>query len=262
MFIFISYTIKKYNKFFLTFPKHSGMNRSMLGKKRQKTVEPDKGPDPEKPVGRLPAPPVEPTGTQSPPPRPPKFRKHLKRLIIAMLVIVVLTGGGFAGYTFFLKKQAGRHYVEKALSHVTLPPEMMKFCFDNLPGLFDEFQRFSLGVTRLDREIQRLETIAATYPDQSAIADKEKKIWAGTRNQSLKNFEKLEKQVRQIYVTFQVNPETGRTMLDQERQALLQRATEILEPVLALTDQMPATAPPSDNGWVKKAIDTIKQLFT
>lgn len=246
---------------FFDFFQTLGYEQSMFGKKKEKTVESDKGPDPKKTAKKKPAPPGESPGEKTPSSRSSKLRKRLKHIILAMLVLAILAGGGFAGYTFFLNKETGRHYVKKELSHITLPPEMMKFCFENLPDLFDEFQRFSLEMTRLDDEIQRIEAIAAAYPDQSAIADKEKKIWTNARTRSLKNFEKIENRVRQIYVTFQINRETGTARLDQERPELLQQTTEILEPVLALTDRIQTTGLPPEGGWVKKIIYKIKHLF-
>ncbi|ACN15284.1 hypothetical protein HRM2_21860 [Desulforapulum autotrophicum HRM2] len=246
---------------FFDFFQALGYERCMFGKKKEKTVESDKGPDLKKTAEKKSSAPGESPVTRGPSPRSLKFRKRLKYIIIAMLVLCVLVGGGFAGYTFFLNKETGRHYVEKELAHITLPPEMMKFCFQNLPDLFDEFQRFSLEMTRLDREIQRIEAIAAAYPDQSSIADKEKKIWTSARTRSLKNFEKIESRVRQIYVTFQINLETGTTRLDQERPELLQQTTEIIKPILALTDRIKTTGQPPDGGWVKKTIYKIKHLF-
>ncbi len=234
----------------------------MFGKKKEHAVESDKGADPKKPAENILPPPGESPGTAETAPRSPKFRKRLKQIILAVLVMAILGGGGFAGYTLFLKKGTGRHYVEQELSHVTLPPEMMKFCFDNLPDLFNGFQQFSREMIRLDGEIQRMEAIAAAYPDQSAIVDREKKIWTGARARSLKSFEKIETRIRQVYVTVQVNPETGRARLDQERQELLQQTVEILEPVLTLTDRIRTTGQPPGNGWVKRIIYTIKHLFS
>lgn len=137
---------------------------------------------------------------------------------------------------------------------------MLKFCFSNLTDLYDAFQTFNSEVTHLDREIQRIESIGTTYPAQTAIADKEKKIWSNARKRSMDSFAKIERQVRQIYVTFKVNPEAGRVKLDQERRELVEQTVEPLETLIALTQRI-KTDDESPDGVVKKIIYKIKQLF-
>lgn len=194
--------------------------------------------------------------------KPKKLRNRLKKIIIGILVLGILAGGGFAGYTFYFKKETGgRQYIEQELSHVTLPQEMMKFSFDTLPELYDSFVQFSSEIKLLETEIQRIETIGTTYPDQAAIADKEKKIWENTKNKAIQNFEKLEKKVRNIYVTAQVNRESGQTKITEEKNELTATAKEILEPVMALTEKLKLNKEPMPKDFIKKNIYKIKKRF-
>ena len=187
-------------------------------------------------------------------------KRLLKRIILAILAVALLAGAGFAGYSMFIKKDTERRYVEKDLPHVTLPPEMLKFCFDNLADIYDSLHKFSLELTRLDQEIQRIESIGAAYPDQAVIADREKKIWSNARKRSLDSFAKIELQIRQIYVTFKVNPEAGRVRLVQEQTELVQQTVEPLKTLMTLTERINAAEQPP-SGWVKKTIFKIKNLF-
>ena len=226
----------------------------MFKKKKNKAIESDKDTALQKADEK-----DAPDQSEKPPKKP---RKRLKKIIIGILVLAVLGGGGFAGYTFYFKKETtGRQYTEKELSHVTLPPEMIKFSFDNLPELYDAFVQFNDEIKLLETEIQRIETIGTTYPDQVSIADKEKKIWESTKNKALKNFEKIEKKVRDLYVTLQVNRESGQTKLNEEKNDLNASAKEILDPITALTEKLKANQEPVPRGFIKKNIYRIKKRF-
>ncbi|MDY0219716.1 MAG: hypothetical protein RBR67_01060 [Desulfobacterium sp.] len=193
--------------------------------------------------------------------RPLITKRLLKRITLAILAIALLAGAGLTGYSLLTKENTGRKYVKKELPHVTLPPEMLKFCFDNLTDIYDALQKFSLEITRLDREIQRIESIGAAYPDQAAIADREKKIWSSVRKRSLDSFTKIEQQIRQIYVTFKINPEAGRSRLNQERTELVEQTTDPLETLMALTGRIKTDEQPP-LGFIKKVIYKIKNLFS
>jgi hypothetical protein len=228
----------------------------MLGKKKDKPVKQGKETT-EKPQKAT----DQKSGGEVSTKKPLITKRLLKRITLAILAVAILAGAGFAGYSFLIKKDTGRHYVKKDLPHVTLPPEMLEFCFNNLTDTYDAFEKFSLEVTRLDREIQRIESIATAYPDQAAIAEREKKIWSNARKRSLDSFAKIEQQIRQIYVTFKVNPEAGRIRLDQERTELVEQTIEPLETLMALTQRIKTDDQPPD-GLVKKIIYKIKKLFS
>jgi len=240
----------------------------MIGKKKDKKVESDTPPEKvipankkqEKASGRKLKTPVRAEPLVEDEKKPKKSRKNLTRVIIGVLILAILASAGFMAYKLFFGKKTGRNYVAKELQHITLPPEMMKFSFENLPDLYDTFLLFDIQITLLDREIERIETIGVNYPDQAAIAKDEKKVWESLRKKSVDNFEKIENRVKAIYVTFQVNQESGKTRIDEEKAELANDAKGILEPVTALTQKLkPSEELP--NGLIGRTIHRFKELF-
>ncbi|MBI9090403.1 MAG: hypothetical protein JEZ12_14400 [Desulfobacterium sp.] len=240
------------------------MNITMFGKKKNKENTSDTAPEPEKSgkgkpgKGKQKATDETPATTKKPK-KKPGF--SLKKAFLIVTLLTVLASAGFAGYTFFFKKETGRTYTAQDLPHVTLPREMVKFSFENLPDLYEAFVRFNKEIALLDGEIERIETIGATYPDQSAIANKEKKIWADARKKSVNSFGKIEKSVKALYVTFQVNPASGKARMDEEKAGLATNANQALEPVTALTDRIKATNEAVPHGLVKGTLHKLKKKF-
>lgn len=220
----------------------------MFGKKKNKDKKADKG----KTEDEAPATPKKPKK---------KPRVSLKKAFLIVTLLAVLASAGFAGYTFFFKKETGRTYTAQDLPHVNLPREMVKFSFENLPDLYGAFVRFNKEITLLDGEIERIETIGATYPDQADIANKEKKTWADARKKSVKSFAKIEKSVKALYVTFQVNPASGKARVEEEKTVLATSANTALEPVTALTNRIKATEEEVPRGLVKGTLHKLKKKF-
>jgi len=255
-------------EFFLTFSKLSCMNINMIGKKKDKKIEADIPPEKsipgekkqEKASGRKLKDPVKAEPLAEGEKKPKKSRKNLKRAIIGVLILAILASAGFMAYKIFSGKKPGRSYVAQELPHITLPAEMMKFSFENFPDLYDAFLLFEIQITLLDREIERIETIGTTYPDQAAIAKNEKKIWEELRKNSVDSFKKIENRVKAIYVTFQVNQESGKTKINEEKTELANDAKGILEPVTALTQRLKASEE-VPRGLIRKTIYKLKQLF-
>ena len=115
------------------------MKRIMFGKKKDKNnntsrvLKPMKSAKKQNKTTIEAEPPAEP----SPPPR-----ITLKRVMTAIILLAVATSAGFAANTFLFHKEEGRRYVARELPYVNLPPEMMKFSFENLPDLYDAFLIF------------------------------------------------------------------------------------------------------------------------
>ncbi|MCP4114391.1 MAG: hypothetical protein GY737_03110 [Desulfobacteraceae bacterium] len=231
----------------------------MLGKKKKKETKSDKAPEAKKTArGKKKAADEAPKAPAKP---KKKSRFSVKKAFLIVTLLAVLASAGFAGYSLFFKKETGRIYTARALPHVTLPQEMVKFSFDKLPDFYDTLVLFNREIALLDGEIQRIETIGATYPDQSGIANKEKKIWQDARKKCVQNFAKIEKSVKALYVTFQVNPESGLARLEEEKAELTAGANEALEPVIALTERIKATREEVPQGLVKGTIHKLKKKF-
>ena len=193
----------------------------------------------------------------------PKKKRNLKRLIFILLIILSLAAAGFAVYKFYFapKGEVEKKYVKQNLEHVKLPDEIFKFTFDNLPELYDKFILFNNEILLVDGELARLNAIAKQYPGQTKIIDKEKKVWEKVRKGGFKTFEKIEKKLETIFVSFKVNRETGRKLMDDSGKDLISSAAQALKPMEELTERLKTDTPPSQ-GFIKDTLHKITSKFS
>lgn len=194
---------------------------------------------------------------------PKKKRFSIKKLLMILVVLIILGGGGYAGYLFFFaeKDPDQRVYSNTPLTHLTLPKEMLRFSFDHFPGLYDAFLVFEAEANLFDAEIQRIEAIAAKYPDQKKIAEAQKKIWEKGKNTLLKEFARFEKPVKEIFVLFQVNPEQGRAQIDARSKELATSAQAALKTAQEQTQTIKARMPQAPDGLIQGTVHKLKKKF-
>lgn len=220
-----------------------------------------KGTGSSKKAKEAPAPP--PAAAQTPAAPPKKKRFSIKKLIVTLVILGLLGGGGFAGYTFFFKPKGPEQRVYKAvpLAHLTLPKEMLKFTFTHFPDLYDAFIQYETEVSLFENEIQRIDAIAAKYPEQQKIADRQKKIWEKGKNTLLKEFAKLEKPVKETFVLYQVNPKQGQEQIDSTAKDLSTSAQDALKAAQELTEQIKAMTPKAPEGMIRGTLYKLKKKF-
>ncbi|MCG8615373.1 MAG: hypothetical protein MI802_04095 [Desulfobacterales bacterium] len=192
-----------------------------------------------------------------------KKRFSIKKLIFILLILGALGGAGFFVYTLWFKapEPEVRQYRQVALEHVNLPPEMLKFSFDQFPALYDALLAFNKEVQRFDREIARIEAIGAKYPEQKKIADNQKKVWDKGKNTLLKEFAKLEKPVKETYVLYQVNPAQGREQINARTKDLTSAAQAAVQAAQEQTKELGELPDATPEGLIQETIDKIKKLF-
>ena len=165
-----------------------------------------------------------------------------EKFLIIVIVLGVLGGGGFAAYTFFFSgagDESGRApYKPQTLSHVQLPEEMRRFCYERLPELYDAILEYNAQMTLLNEKIAQIEAVAQKYPGEAKIADKEKKVWEKTRDTLEKSFNKLEKPVKESYVLFRVNQEAGLATVEEKKQDLTKTAADALALAKEMTEKL------------------------
>ena len=102
-----------------------------------------------------------------------KKRLPVKLIVIIFLVLIAVAGSGFVVYKFWFSAKPDENakpvYKTIALSHVSLPEEMLKFSFDHFPKLYDALVMFNGEMSLIEQEIERIEQIAATYPEQDKL---------------------------------------------------------------------------------------------
>ena len=185
-----------------------------------------------------------------------------KKRILIFFLLLFLGGGGYVGYTMFFAKTEGQPvYSKKKMEHVTLPEEMLRFCFDHFPPFYQALLSYNSEINIFNTEIQRIEAIGQKYPEQLKIADREKKVWEKSRDTLVKSFSKLEKPVREIYVLYQVNPEQGKAMVSERGQELAQTAEEALAAAREQSDTLKQDQEPVPDGFFQGLIYKVKKKF-
>ena len=193
----------------------------------------------------------------------PEKKSFLKKLIIIFLLLGILGGGGFFAYMKFFSGggKDGRVYQKGTLAHVSLPEEMLKFCFNRMPDLYDFLLAYDAEAGMYEAEIIRIEQIAAKYPDQQKIAEAQKKVWEKGKATLVKSFEKLEKPIKETYVLFQVNEVKGQEKVEASARQLAQAAKEALEKSNELTASLKQAMDQAPEGLIKGTVYKLKKKF-
>ncbi len=163
---------------------------------------------------------------------PPREKKPsvLKKLLLLTIAAAILAGAGFlVFYFFFYDTDTTLVYPDKKMPHVSLPDEMLRFCFANMPDVYESLTEYDKDIQAFDREIQRIVAVGQKYPDQMRITDREKKVWEKSRASLEKSFSKIQKSIREYYVLYQVNVQDGGRVIEEQKQELSRMAGEFLE---------------------------------
>ncbi len=192
-----------------------------------------------------------------------KFPKGLfkKKILIPILAILVI-GGSLAGYfIFFTSDKSGPVYSETKLSHVNLPQEMLKFCFDFFPDLYQAFLGYDREMATFNAEIDRINAVGQKYPEQAKIVLREKKVWEKSQNTLIKSFLKVEKPVKEIFVLHQVNPEQGKAMIGERQEDLTKTAQDALEKAREQSRSLRKDQEPVPDKFFPGLIYKLKKIF-
>ncbi len=211
-----------------------------------------------------------PTGSDTPPPEEKKIKKRIKALLskklvfVYILTLIALGAASLVVYKLhFAPKdpetlKASYHKLE--LKHISLPEEMVKFCFDNFPDLYAAILTCNNEIILMDKEIARIDNIAKKYPEQGKIAEKEKAVWEKTKINLQKGFLKIEKPVKEIYVLFRVNQEQAMIQINEKNKELTEIAGAALAPAQELTQKLPPEEMPPE-GLIKGTLYKLKKKF-
>lgn len=182
---------------------------------------------------------------------PKKKRKiPFKKIFIFFLIITLLVGGGAAVFYIYFTDKPGE--IKKS----GLSKEILVFTFNFMPGVHTGIKSLNDEIIITEKEIERIKEIEKEYPDQEKITTSEKKIWDKNLLILTSFLVKQEKEIKDIYVSYQVNKETGQKLVDEKKEALATASTEVITPSTVLTEKIKAIE--AAKGFLDKIKDFLK----
>lgn len=163
-----------------------------------------------------------------------KKRSPAKKLLILFIVLIVVSSVSIPAYLFFVSKKPA------SIRTSTLPAEIISFCFNKLPDLYTSLLALDEEIRLTQREIDRINAVGDTYPDQKKIAENELKGWTGNLKALTKCMTDYEKELQVLYVSFRVNTESGKALMDKSKEPLNQKVETVITQSKTLTDKLRA----------------------
>ncbi|MCK5542436.1 MAG: hypothetical protein KAI40_07060 [Desulfobacterales bacterium] len=186
----------------------------------------------------------------------------IKKLIIFSVIFILIMGSGFVVYKiYFSSSNDPIVYKSITLKSVDLPDEMLKFSFDHVNDLYFSFITYDLRIHLLNIEIDRINKIGENYPDQNKIAEKERNDWVKAKEKVEKKFIKIEKEIRELYVLYNVNKEEGIKKVEEKDKELLLQANEALETLDPYIKIIETTKEKEPQGLINNILHKIKKII-
>ena len=189
----------------------------------------------------------------------------LKKLLFIFLAILAISIAGFVVYRIYFStpEEGVVQYHERELTHVTLPEEIIRFSFDFMPPIYDLIIVYNTQIALMEQEISRIGSVAEAYPNQKKIAEKEQKIWSKERDKLTKFYEKLEKKIEALYVSYRVNRETGIQQINEQQGEITKSLQDALIAPMALTQRLESTEVEIiPDGFIGGNIYKIKRMIS
>lgn len=190
-------------------------------------------------------------------------KRSPKQLMVFLVLPALVAAAAWVGYAWFFTDQGEKtpEYINIQMPHVSLPEEMRRFCFNQMPDLYSAFVAYNDTVTVFDHEIARIAEIGKRYPEQKKIADAEKMVWERSKDRLINAFSKIEDTVKQMYVLFQVNEEQGLSMIEEKNDDLVNTAQDALAPARDQAGNITHHPSQEPEGFIQGLFYTLKKKF-
>ncbi|MBF0467944.1 MAG: hypothetical protein HQK61_03530, partial [Desulfamplus sp.] len=188
-----------------------------------------------------------------------------KKLLVVFLVLTLLAVGvaGFVVYKIYFSKKSGdkeKIYVQQELANVLLAEEVIRFTYDFIPELYDYMIIFNSEVIILENELKRLAALGEQFPDQIKITDKEINSIEKEKTKLQQTYEKLQKRIESLYVSYRTNQETGAQQIQEQKNDIVQTSKDALTPVLEITNRIKASFQEKiPEGFVNETIFKVRK---
>lgn len=183
--------------------------------------------------------------------------KSIKGKIIKLiLVLLLLTGTAAAAFIAYrmLKSEVRPTHT---FTQMTPRPETLSFVFDHWPPAYNAMVTLDTEMEQISAEIDRLEKMETSFPEQRKIIVSEKSIWERHQKKLKSIAEKLVKSVEDIYVTYSVNKEKGLGLLEEKQEPILLPVTNALSEIAPLTQRLKS----EPKGTFDTLLDRIKNTL-
>lgn len=148
--------------------------------------------------------------------------------IAVILVVLLLMGLGGGGFFVYKKKQQGNFPKATAFDHVDLNEEVVVFLFQHVPLLYNRVLQLNNELTLISAELERIDELEQQYPSEKRTINSERSLWTGLRKNLDLSAQILKRDADSYYVAYMVNNDKGKTLINENVDALLSDIDEVL----------------------------------
>jgi hypothetical protein len=141
-------------------------------------------------------------------------------IIVLIVVLVLLSVGGYFGYTKFYLKHGDSNTFNADLAHISLKEVILRATYEQLPDVYFGLVKMNSELLVINKEIERLLNMEKEFPQQLEIISSEKTIWSSIEKNVSDTISLLEKEVETLYVAHKVNREKGKKLIDVKKKQL------------------------------------------
>ena len=156
-------------------------------------------------------------------------------LILVLILLLGLAGGGFIAYQ---RLQNKNQPPVTAFEHMNLKEDVVLFVYNVIPALYNRLFWLNTEITLIDRELDRLGALENDFPAQKKVVKTERSLWRQLRKNLAMETSSAEKKADSFYVTYMVNKEKGKALINENLDLMLERIDTLLETTRKETDRL------------------------
>ncbi len=156
-------------------------------------------------------------------------------LILILVLLLCSAGGGFIAWKRIQKKNLPPI---ATFEHIALKEDVVTFTFKIIPPLYHRLVWLNMELTLIDQELTRLDNLESDFPDQNKVVKAERTLWKRLNKDILATTELVEKQTDSFYVSYMVNHQKGKALIEDKLEALTQQVDNTLEVVRSETGRL------------------------
>jgi hypothetical protein len=172
-------------------------------------------------------------------------------LILAIFVLLLLAGGGYAGYQVWAAKAQSR----TALFGMKLNADILDFSHRQAPDLYSLLISLDDTIALLDKEQAWLKQIEKQFPDQKQLINDENESLKKSQVELTAILTTVGKTVETLYVTYIIDQRRGMALVGKQKFELKKQLSDALRSATPLTARLKSKA---TGKWTDRALDLLK----